>query len=141
MVDIEALKEKYVPKLEAEKIAWEELPECLDLMVAVANADDEDFPEEYGEFTKTYQFAVNDKPEAEWLWLKIVEGKFTKGTGKADVADLTFSMTAQLAAGMISGEVDSNSAFMKGDLKIDGAIGDGVKFQGIMALFKDVLDI
>jgi putative sterol carrier protein len=42
---------------------------------------------------------------------------------------------------MVSGAVDSNTAFMKGELKLDGAISDGMKFQNIMALFRDVLDI
>jgi putative sterol carrier protein len=140
MVDIEALKEKWMPKLEAQDLKFEELKEVLELMVGVAN-DNEDFADEYGSFTKTYQFNVSDKPEAEWMWMKIESGKFSAGMGKLPKYDLQFSMNAQVAADMISGKLDSNSAFIKGDLKIDGQIKDGVKFQGIMALFKDVMDL
>ena len=140
MADLEALKEKYVPKLEEESLTYDEVSECIDLLVGVAN-DDEDFEEEFGELTKTYQFNVTDKPEAEWMWLKIVDGKFEAGMGKLDQVDLTFSQTAEVAAGMVSGAINSNTAFMKGDLKIEGNISDGVKFQEILGLFKDVLDI
>jgi putative sterol carrier protein len=139
MVDIEALKAKYVPKLEAEELEWTEVPEVMDLLCAIANSD-EDFEEEFGSFTKTYQFKVTDIPDGD-MWLKIEGGKFSSGAGLADPINLTFSMTKECAAGMVSGAVDSNSAFMKGELKLDGPIGDGVKFQNILALFKDVLDI
>ncbi len=131
---------KYTPKLEAEELEWSELPEVMDLMVLVAN-DDEDFEEEFGEFTKAYLFNVTDKPEAEWMWLKVEAGKFSAGSGKIDNPDLTFTMSAENALGMVSGAIDSNSAYMKGDLKIEGAISDGVKFQNIQALFRDILDI
>ena len=140
MVDIEALKEKWMPKLEAQDLKFGELKEVLELMVGVAN-ENEDFADEYGSFTKTYQFNVSDKPEAEWMWMKVEAGKFSAGMGKLPKYDLQFSMNSQCAADMISGKLDSNSAFIKGDLKIDGQIKDGVKFQGIMALFKDVMDL
>jgi putative sterol carrier protein len=140
MARVDDLKKKFIPKLKTQKLAPEELPECLELMVLVANSSEE-FKEDFGDFTKTYQFSVTDKPEAQWMWLKVVSGKFTKGMGKTEKPDLTFTMNAKLSADMISGAVDSNSAFMKGDLKITGQIKDGVKFQKIMALFNDVLDV
>jgi len=59
--------------------------------------------DEYEDFTKTYQFAVSDKPEADWMWLKVEKGKFSCGKGKLAAKDLTFTMTAELAADMISG--------------------------------------
>lgn len=137
---IEELKEKYLPKLEAEELSWEEVPEVMELLVGIANSD-EDFQDEFEDLNKTYAFIISDKPESEHMWIKIENGKFTAGNGKLDPVDLAFTCDAKCAAGMISGGVDSNTAFMKGELKLDGAISDGMKFQNIMALFRDVLDI
>ena len=137
---IEELKEKYLPKLEAEELSWEEVPEVMELLVGIANSD-EDFQDEFEDLTKSYSFVISDKPESEHMWIKIEGGKFSAGNGKLDPVDLAFTCDAKCAAGMVSGAVDSNTAFMKGELKLDGAISDGMKFQNIMALFRDVLDI
>jgi putative sterol carrier protein len=140
MANLDELKKKIVPLLEDQSLTWTDLEAAMKLMEQVAN-DSDDFKEDYEDFTATYQFEVTDKPEAEWMWLKIVNGKFEAGRGKVAKYDLKFTMDSKLAADMISGAVDSNSAFMQGKLKLDGPIKLGVKFQGIMALFKDVLDI
>lgn len=140
MTDIQALKDKIVPKLEANDIKFEELGEALELLCGLGSTE-EDFQDEFEDFTKVYQFAVTDKPEADWMWLKVEEGKFSFGRGKLDKVDLTFSMTAQLACDMISGKVNSDSAFLAGDLKIDGSIKDGKKFQEMQAIMRDVLDL
>jgi len=54
---------------------------------------------------------------------------------------LTFTMTAQLAADMISGKVNSNSAFLSGQLKLEGSVKDGAKFQGMQAIMRDMLGL
>ena len=112
----------------------------MELLVGIANAD-EDFQDEFEDLTKTYSFIISDKPESEHMWIKIESGKFSAGNGTLKPVDLAFTCDAKCAAGMVSGAVDSNTAFMKGELKLDGAISDGMKFQNIMALFRDVLDI
>jgi len=136
-MNLDTVKEK----LAENKLDFAELPEIMRILVETANEND-DFQEDYEKVIKSYQFQVIDKPENEWMWMKIEKGKFTKGTGKfVGKADLTFSMNAKLAADMLSGAIDSNSAFMKGDLKIDGNIKDGIMFQKILALFRDILDL
>ncbi len=140
MVDIAALKAKLLPKFKAQQFGYAELPEALDLLCALGNTED-DMKDEYEDFTKTYQFAVSDKPEKEWMWLKVEKGKFTCGKGKIDKKDLTFTMTAQCAADMISGKVNSNSAFLSGALKLEGSVKDGAKFQGMQAIMRDLLGL
>lgn len=140
MADIEALKEKLLTKFKKLEVVFEDLGDALELMCALGNTE-EDFQDEYEDFSKAYQFAVTDKPESDWMWLKVEKGKFSCGKGKLDAKDLTFSMTAQLAADMISGKVNSNSAFLSGGLKIDGAIKDGAKFQDMQAIMRDVLGL
>ncbi|MBN2150258.1 MAG: SCP2 sterol-binding domain-containing protein [Candidatus Lokiarchaeota archaeon] len=140
MADIEALKAKLLPKFKAQEFGFDELGDALQLMCELGNTE-EDFQDEYEDFTKTYQFAVSDKPESDWMWLKVEKGKFSCGKGKIDQKDLTFTMTAQLAADMISGKVNSNSAFLSGQLKLEGSVKDGAKFQGMQAIMRDVLGL
>ncbi len=140
MTDIAALKTKMLPKFKAQNIKFEELDEALLLLCELGNTE-EDMQDEFEEFTKTYQFVVTDKPEADWMWLKVTEGKFSCGKGKTSGVELTFSMNAQLAADMISGKVNSDSAFLKGDLKLEGQIKDGKKFQLMQGIMRDILGL
>ncbi|NMC07359.1 MAG: SCP2 sterol-binding domain-containing protein [Candidatus Lokiarchaeota archaeon] len=140
MADIEALKKNLVPKFKAQQFTFAELGDALELLCALGNTED-DMKDEYEDFTKTYQFAVSDKPESEWMWLKVEKGKFSSGKGKIDKKDLTFTMTSQLAADMISGKVNSNSAFLSGQLKLEGSVKDGAKFQGMQAIMRDLLGL
>ena len=119
---------------------FEDLEDALNLLCLFGNSED-DMIDEYGDFTKTYQFAMSDKPESDWMWLKVEKGKFSCGKGKIDKKDLTFTMTAQLAADMISGKVNSNSAFLSGQLKLDGSVKDGAKFQGMQSIMRDILGL
>ena len=139
MVDIKALIDKYQPKLEAEELSWEDMPECMELLVAFANQNEE-FEFEFEMDEITWQFNITDGGDDDQMWLKVDKGKFDYGQGKSDSPDLTFSCTKELAADMVSGKVDSNAAFMKGDLKLDGPIPKGVKFQNVLALFKDEVE-
>jgi putative sterol carrier protein len=126
--------------LKSQELKYEELAETMDLLCGIAN-NDEDFKEEWEGKSITYQFDVTDLPQDQWMFLKIDKGHFSYGKGKAPAANLTFSMNKILAGDMVSGKVDSNSAFLAGNLKIAGKIGDGVRFQKILALMKDKLDI
>lgn len=136
-MDLAELKKKMADN----ELTFAEMSTAIDLLVKLSN-DNEEFQEDFGEKSKVYQFAVSDKPEAEWLWMKLDKGKITAGRGKCPhKVDLTFTQSAQLAADMVSGKVDSNSAFLKGDLKITGNIKDGVLFQKMMAAWRDILDV
>jgi len=139
-MDKAELSQKLMPKFEAQNMKFEDLEDALNLLCLFGNSED-DMIDEYGDFTKTYQFAMSDKPESDWMWLKVEKGKFSCGKGKIDKKDLTFTMTAQLAADMISGKVNSNSAFLSGQLKLDGSVKDGAKFQGMQSIMRDILGL
>jgi putative sterol carrier protein len=140
MADIEALKKKLVPMFKAQTVKYENLQDALDLLCALGNTED-DMKDEYEDFTKSYYFKVSDKPEKDHMWLAVNKGNFTFGKGKPAKIDLTFTMTAQLAADMISGKVNSNSAFLSGNLKLEGSVKDGAKFQGMQAIMRDLLGL
>ena len=58
------------------------------------------------------------------MWVKIGDGVYDYGEG--ETADASFTMTAnwETMAGMMTGEVDGTSAYMSGDLQIDGNLQD-----------------
>ncbi len=140
MADIAALKAKLVPKFKAQQFGFDELGDALQLLCELGNTED-DMKDEYEDFTKSYYFKVSDKPENDHMWLSVEKGKFTCGKGKPAKIDLTFTMTAALAADMISGKVNSNSAFLSGNLKLEGSVKDGAKFQGMQAIMRDLLGL
>ena len=47
------------------------------------------------------------------------------------------TLTEENAAKMFAGELDSASAYMSGDLKIDGALAGAQKFATLMQIFQD----
>ena len=139
MASLNELVEKYQEKLADEDVAWEDLTDVLDLMVQFANVNEE-FQDEFEEEKCVWQFNISDKLEAEWKWVGVDNGKFACGDGIAEKSDLIFICKSDLAAQMVGGAVDSNTAYMKGDLKIEGPISLGMKFQTVLAIFKDELE-
>jgi putative sterol carrier protein len=47
------------------------------------------------------------------------------------------TLTEENAAKMFAGELDSTSAYMSGDLKIDGALAGAQKFGTLMQIFQE----
>ena len=68
------------------------------------------------------QMVISDK---DWkMWVKIGDGVYEYGEGEA--ADASFTMTCnwETMSGMMTGEVDGTSAYMSGDMQIDGNLQD-----------------
>ena len=54
--------------------------------------------------------------------VRVVEGRITEmKTGKSDQVDCTVQCPYALAGALVRGEVERDVAYMRGDLKIDGA--------------------
>jgi len=50
-------------------------------------------------------------------------------------------MTAEMAAGIFTGQVDATAAYMNGDLKVDGNLPDAIKFRTLVDLIREELDL
>jgi len=96
--------------------------EDMDLIIAQFDVIDEDFK----------------------YWLKLGEGIFDYGKGVVDEA--TFSMIAnqETLGGLLSGEIDGTSAYMSGDLKIEGNLQDAIAYgeflSMVMELFRKMVE-
>ena len=64
------------------------------------------------------QMVVEDKG-FKW-WVKIGDGVFDYGEGEGEDPSFTMSANWETMGGLMSGEVDGTSAYMSGDLKIEG---------------------
>ena len=67
-------------------------------------------------------------------WVKLGDGKIDYGEGEADDPSVTMSATGATWAGLGSGELDSTSAYMSGDLVIEGNLQDAIAYGEVIGL-------
>ncbi|NHJ20660.1 MAG: hypothetical protein EAX91_06960 [Candidatus Lokiarchaeota archaeon] len=67
-------------------------------------------------------------------WVKMGDGTVEYGEGEGEDPSVTLSATGAIWAGLSSGEIDSTSAYMAGDLVIDGNLQDAIAFGEIQSI-------
>ena len=136
---IKELKEKMDAGAEAATI--EDIPKVWDFFTKVAE-ESEDLKEELEDMDIKVQMVISDK-DAKY-WLVASDGKLEWGEGETDDPSFTFTCNMATGAGMLFGEVDATSAYMAGDITVEGNLQDAMAFQEIIELameaFEDLLD-
>lgn len=103
-----------------------------------ASAEIDDLKEELEDIDEFVgQMVIEDKG-FKW-WVKIGDGNFDYGEGEG--ADPSFTMSANWATmgGLMSGEVDGTSAYMSGDLKIEGNLQDTMAYGEFLAFAAETM--
>ena len=138
MVDKALLKEVKA-KIEAGAAASDvnDTLKVYELFKQVAEEND-DLKEELEDMDITIQMNVTDVDAK--FWLKAHDGTMEFGEGVVDNPSFTFSATKEVAAGMIFGEVDATSAYMAGDITVEGNLQDAMAFQEIIELALEALE-
>ena len=138
MVDKALLKE-VKEKIEAGAAASDvkDTLKVYELFKQVAEEND-DLKEELEDMDITIQMNVTDVDAK--FWLKAHDGTMEFGEGTVDNPSFTFSATKEVAAGMIFGEVDATSAYMAGDITVEGNLQDAMAFQEIIELALEALE-
>ncbi len=138
MVD-EALLKEIKGKIEAGAAASDvnDTLKVYELFKQVAEEND-DLKEELEDMDITIQMNVTDVDAK--FWLKAHDGTLEFGDGTVDNPSFTFSATKEVAAGMIFGEVDATSAYMAGDITVEGNLQDAMAFQEIIELALEALE-
>ncbi len=96
-------------------------------------AESEDLKEELDDIDlMTVQLIITDADYK--YWVKLGEGNVDYGEGEADDPSVTMSATGATWAGLSSGEIDSTSAYMSGDLVIEGNLQDAIAYGEILGL-------
>lgn len=95
-------------------------------------AENEDLREELEDMDIAIQMIVTDADAK--FWLKAHDGTLEFGEGEVENPSFTFSATKEVGAGMLFGEVDATSAYMAGDITVEGNLQDAMAFQEIIEL-------
>lgn len=132
MVDEALLKEMKV-KFEAGAAASDVMDtlKVFDMFKQIA-VENEDLKEELEDMDITIQMNITDADKK--FWLKAKEGSLEYGEGTVDNPSFTFSATKEVGSGMLFGEVDATSAYMAGDITVEGNLQDAMAFQEIIEL-------
>jgi len=71
-------------------------------------------------------------------WVKIGEGNLDYGEGEGEDPSVTMSATGATWAGLSSGELESTSAYMSGDLVIEGNLQDAIAYGEVLGLAQEL---
>jgi len=97
--------------------------------------ENEDLKEELEDVDILVQMVVTDIDYH--YWVKMGDGKLDYGEGDADDPSVTMSATGATWTGLVTGDIDSTSAYMSGDLVIDGNLQDAIAYGEIMGIVGD----
>jgi len=138
MVD-EALLKDLKAKMDAgaSSATAEDIPKVFEFFVQVA-AENEDLKEELEDMDITVQQVLTDVGKKFWLIAK--DGKLSFGEGEVANPSFTFSCTMEVGSGMLFGEVDATSAYMAGDITVEGNLQDAMAFQEIIELAMEAFE-
>jgi putative sterol carrier protein len=138
MVD-EALLKEVKEKMDAGAAASDvnDTLKVYELFRQVAE-ENEDLKEELEDMDIAIQMVITDANKR--FWLKAHDGTMEFGEGDVDNPSFTFSATKEVAAGMLFGEVDATSAYMAGDITVEGNLQDAMAFQEIIELALEALE-
>jgi putative sterol carrier protein len=99
-------------------------------VTAALNAH-EGFRNAIGSADLTIQFNTADAPEGDVdYYLQSMGGSTTLGLGSVEAADVTVKQSFETAAAVSKGELNTQTAFMTGKLKVSGNLAKLMMHQG-----------
>ncbi|MFX1344371.1 MAG: SCP2 sterol-binding domain-containing protein [Promethearchaeota archaeon] len=127
MVDESLLKEiKAAQDAGASSATTDVIGKTLEFMKQISG-ENEDLKEELEDMEIAIQLVFTDADKKFWLTVK--EGDLDYGEGDIDNPSFTLSSTLEVGAGIVMGEVDATSAYMAGDITVEGNLQDAMAFQ------------
>ncbi|MGB5913024.1 MAG: SCP2 sterol-binding domain-containing protein, partial [Promethearchaeia archaeon] len=89
--------------------------------------ENEELKEELEDIDEFSAQIVISEPDLK-CWVKLGGGKFEYGEGEVDDPSYTLSCRYEIMGSMMQGEVDSTSAYMAGDLTIEGNLQNAITY-------------
>jgi putative sterol carrier protein len=130
--------EEVKAKIAAKEYDPKDLPLFMKALQEIAETSDE-LKEELSSWEDTT--IVLKVPGITSAYLKVTGGKLEVGEGELENPDLTIEMTEEVARGIASQEVDMASAYMAGDIKLEGDISIGMKLRPLMEIVGEKLGV
>lgn len=138
MVD-KALIEKLKKLRESTEVAdKKEAIQTLFEVFKQAAKEDEDLKDEVEDSDLCMQFKILNSDEA--FWIAARDGEITYGEGEGSDVTVTMSADQETMTGILSQEIDPTSAYMGGDLQIEGNLQDAMAFGEISELARDYIE-
>ncbi|MFX1571874.1 MAG: SCP2 sterol-binding domain-containing protein [Promethearchaeota archaeon] len=132
MVDESLLKEiKSAQDKGAASASVEDMMKVFEFIKQIST-ENEDLKEELEDMDIAIQMVISDADKKFWLTVK--EGDLDFGDGDVDNPSFTMSSNLEVGAGILMGEVDATSAYMAGDITVEGNLQDAMAFQEIIEL-------
>ena len=132
MVDESLLKKmKAAQESGASSATPEDMVTAFTFIKAVS-MENEDLKEELEDMDIAIMLVISDQDKKYWLTVK--EGNLDFGEGDVENPSFTMSATLEVGAGILMGEVDATSAYMAGDITVEGNLQDAMAFQEIIEL-------
>ena len=132
MVDESLLKKmKAAQEAGASSAQPEDVVTSLTFIKAIS-VENDDLKEELEDMDIAIMLVVNDADKKYWMTVK--EGILDFGEGDVDNPSFTMSATLEVLSGIVMGEVDATSAYMAGDITVEGNLQDAMAFQEIIEL-------
>ncbi|MBN1801064.1 MAG: SCP2 sterol-binding domain-containing protein [Candidatus Lokiarchaeota archaeon] len=100
--------------------------------------ENDDIKEELEDMDIVVQMIITDKDAK--FWLKAQEGEVDVGEGDVEDPSFTFSASFDTAIGMLTGEIDSTSAYMAGEITVEGNLQDAMAFQELNELVMEAYE-
>lgn len=97
------------------------------------SVENEELQEELEDINEFSAQIVISEPDFK-CWIKLGGGKFEYGKGEVNDPSYTLSCRQEIMGGMMQGEIDSTSAYMAGDLTIEGNLQDAITYGEFLSL-------
>jgi len=105
--------------------------------VKIVNSTDE-LQEELIGFDDIYQTSVFDLGFN--YWLQVSNGKLSYQKGINPEASFKMNYTKELIIKILKGEISGTDAFMKGKIKVEGEISQGLRYVKLFRIFTKYLE-
>ena len=138
MVDEKLLEElKAIREAGAENAPPDTIFKIFEVFKQLAE-EDEDLKEEVEDADLCMQFVITDRDTK--FWIAARDGAISYGEGDGPDVSVTLKAAYSIMSGMLSQEVDATSAYMAGDLTIEGNLQDAMQFGEIAGLAGEIME-
>jgi len=86
------------------------------------------------------QMVITDTDPSYKFWIKMGEGQFDYGEGETEDPSFVMSATQATMDGIRKGDIDGTSAYMSGDLQIEGNLQDAITYGEVIGLAGELME-
>jgi putative sterol carrier protein len=101
------------------------------------SSENDDLKEELGDINEFSAQIVITDPDFK-CWVRLGGGNFDYGEKEIDDPSFTLSCKQEIMGGMMQGDIESISAYMAGDLTIEGNLQDAMVYGEFLSLVMEI---